>query len=160
MKCVVGVIPCFLTTGSCDFPASKNNLTWMSVTMVSCTWGFLGEWGFLRHRVRQTWRSVHGTWPPSGKGKDLHSLGHSATHRFQRDMCFGCGLQVTSLSYLFWSNYGSCPLWHQVLCRCCTAFWTGACPAVCCLPSEGPKSLFHRTESANTQRKLVTLHLL
>lgn len=146
---------CFQRHFEMDRPTKfTDNLAQPSEIMVSCTWVFLVEWGFLRHRVHQTWRSVHGTWPSSGRGKDLHSLGHSATHTRFRQTWFGCGLQVTSccLSYLFWSNYGSCLLWLQVLCRCCTASWTGTCLTVCRQPSEEACSLFTRKEKCkNTE---------
>lgn len=120
----------------------------------SLTWAILEEWGFLHHRVHQTWRSVHDTWPPDGRGKDLHSLCHGRTHVSQqrhvrlrmwargRESCEGL---KSCLFNLFWSNYGWCPLWLQVLCRCSTAFWTGTCLTVCCQLSEGPASLLNKS---------------
>lgn len=98
-------------------------------------------------------RPRHMTIKWEGQGPSL-SGSQRNTHTFQKDMWFGCGLQVTSccLSYLFWSNYGSCLLWLQVLCRCCTASWTGTCLTVCRQPSEEACSLFTRKEKCkNTE---------
>lgn len=82
------------------------------------------------------------------------SLSVSAEHkRFTTETCElwmwargreSCEGLKSCLFNLFWSNYGWCPLWLQVLCRCSTAFWTGTCLTVCCQLSEGPASLLNK----------------